>query len=475
MVKRPPNLVFVFPDQMRGSALGFAGEEPVLTPVLDQFARQSLYLPNAISNYPVCSPYRGMLMTGMYPFSNQVISNCTDQTEPFGVELQQSDRCWSDLLKEQGYSLGYIGKWHLESPRPPYIQCRNNIEDDVRWNEWTPPHRRHGFDYWMAYNTYDYHMHPMYWSTDAPREGFHFVQQWGPEYETDLAVKYIRNEGGTFRDAERPFALVVSMNPPHMPYEYVPETYVARYNHLSIHDLVKRPNIWPAGTWAGNYYRGNIRNYYAMITGVDEQFGRILQALDQQGLSEDTIVVFTSDHGNCLGIHDRISKMNAYEESLRVPFLIRWPGHIPCRQNSLIFSVPDIYPTLMDLMGFATEIPPQVEGDSFAPLFLGQEMPSPASPTARPPGAPYMQIPFDHPTQGERGLRTDQYTLVRRKVTGQRGIRIPTDAVMLFDNLSDPYQMENIAGQRPDVVATLTADLNAWLTRLKDPWGSKVF
>jgi arylsulfatase A-like enzyme len=457
MSNTSPNLLFVFPDQMRGSAMGFLGEEPVITPILDRFAKESLFLPNAVSNYPVCSPYRGMFMSGMYPFSNRVISNCADNTEPYGVELQVGDRCWSDILKDQGYSLGYIGKWHLESPRPPYIHCRINIENDTRLNEWTPPERRHGFDFWYAYGTYDYHMRPMYWRTHAGREKFHFVDQWGPEHEADLAIQYIENPDGALREPGKPFALVVSMNPPHMPYEYVPEKYVDAYDHLSVHDLSQRPTIPPEDSWGGYYYRNYIRKYYAMITGVDEQFGRILQTLEAQGLSQDTLVVFTSDHGNCLGIHDHISKGNAYEESLRVPFLIRWPGHIPSRQDPLLLSAPDIYPTLIELMGFGTLIPERVEGTSFARLFLGEEM-------VRPTSAPYMQIPYNRPSQGERGLRTGQHTLVRRRIDGK------PDEVSLFDNLSDPYQMENIAGLQPDLVAALTAEMQAWLTCIHDPW-----
>ena len=321
----PPNLLVVFPDQMRGQAMGFLGEEPVRTPALDQFASEGLVLDNASATYPVCSPYRGMLMTGKYPHANKVVSNCTNKTAPYGVELQEDDHCWSDLLKDRGYNLGYIGKWHLDSPREPYIDCANN-HGDTKWNEWCPPSRRHGFDFWYSYGTYDYHTRPMYWRNDAGRHEFHYVDQWGPEHEADLAIEYLRNEGCAYRDEDKPFGLVVSMNPPHMPYDLVPECYVEQYAAVSDDELCARPNIPPAGTEWGDYYRANIRNYFAMVTGVDCQFGRILEALDDAGLADDTIVVFTSDHGNCLGIHDEISKGNHYEESVRVPFIIRGRG-----------------------------------------------------------------------------------------------------------------------------------------------------
>ncbi len=125
---RPPNLVFVFPDQMRGQALGFLNEDPVLTPNLDRFAEESLVLTNAVSNYPVCSPYRAMLMTGKYAHANGVLSNCNSASAPFACELRRTDRCWSDVLKNHGYSLGYIGKWHLDAPHKPYVKCENNSD-----------------------------------------------------------------------------------------------------------------------------------------------------------------------------------------------------------------------------------------------------------------------------------------------------------------------------------------------------------
>ena len=212
---RRPNLLFVFPDQFRGSAMGFLGKEPVLTPRLDRFAGESLVLTSAVSNYPVCSPYRAMLMTGRWPHHNGVLENCTSNSEPYGCELRASDPCWSDLLHEQGYSLGYIGKWHLDSPRKPYVDCANN-KGATAWNEWCPPRRRHGFDHWYAYGTYDAHLRPMYWANDTPREQPLWIDQWGPEHEADQAIAYLRNEHGQ-RRADQPFALVVSMNPPHTP------------------------------------------------------------------------------------------------------------------------------------------------------------------------------------------------------------------------------------------------------------------
>lgn len=162
-----PNLVFIMADQWRGQAIGCLGLEPVQTPNLDRLASEGVYFTDAISSYPVSSPARGMLMTGMYPTNSKVTGNCNSATAPYHVELPTEARCWSDVLKDQGYELGYIGKWHLDAPHQPYIDTYNN-KGKIAWNEWCPKERRHGFSYWIAYGTYDYHLKPMYWDTVLP-------------------------------------------------------------------------------------------------------------------------------------------------------------------------------------------------------------------------------------------------------------------------------------------------------------------
>ncbi len=454
--KEPPNLVIVFPDQLRAQALGFMDMESVRTPNIDRFASQSLVLSQMVSNYPLCSPTRAMLMSGKYPQSNGVLSNCNSYSTPYGYELKTDERTWSDVLKEKGYSLGYIGKWHLDDPHEPYIDCANNAREP-KWNEWCPPERRHGFDFWYAYGTYDRHLRPMYWTTRAGRNGFHYVDQWGPEHEADLAIKYINNEGDSFRTTGKPFALVVAMNPPHMPYEAVPDRYKDLYKDIPVEDLCKQEDIPPPGTKWGDYYRKNIKNYYAMITGVDEQFGRILEAIEEAGLGKNTLVIFMSDHGNCLGMHDMISKNNYYEEAMRIPFIIRWPQNIPPRRDDLLMSVPDIYPTLLHLMGFEKDVPSDVEGTDYASVFLNVK-------GARPGSQFYIKVPVGHPELGIRGVRNQRYTLAI--TAGEDGSK----ETVLFDNRNDPYQMKNIAVDHPEVVREMKDRLGEWLSKTKDPW-----
>jgi len=455
--QKAPNLVFVFPDQMRGQALGFMGEDPVITPHLNRFAKESLVLTQAVANYPVCSPYRAMLMTGMYPHRNRVVGNCNSQTTPFGCELRESDRCWSDVLADADYSLGYIGKWHLDSPRAPYVDCENN-HGKTKWNEWCPPHRRHGFDFWYSYGTYDYHLNPMYWPNGADRNGFRFVDQWGPEHEADMAIRYLENRDGQYRDADKPFAMVVSMNPPHTPYDQHPKQYAEPYEGMTSRDLIVRPNVDTSGeTKMSKHALKHTKDYFACLTGVDDQFGRILKAIDETGLREDTIVVFTSDHGDCVGTHDQITKNNPFEESMRVPFLIRWPDRIAVRQDDLLISTTDIYPTLLEMMGLGDRIPRQVQGTSHAELILDGK-------GCRPSSQLYIRSVTGDPLRGLRGVRTVTHKLVYTVHHSER-------TVQLYDLKADPYEMGNVAETQPEVVRRLSAEeLYPWLEKIEDPW-----
>lgn len=449
-----PNLVFIMADQFRGDALGCMGKEPVRTPHLDKLASEGVIFTNAVSSYPVSSPARAMLMTGMYPINNQVTGNCNSETTPYGVELSQDARCWSDVLKDQGYQTAYIGKWHLDSPRKPYIDTYNN-RGKVAWNEWCEPSRRHGFDYWVAYGTYDNHLKPMYWNTTAPRDSFYYVDQWGPAYEADCAIEYMNSQ----RDGEKPFALVVSMNPPHTGYDLVPDNYKALYKDVDVEALCTRqPGLPAKGTPNGDLYRNCIRDYYACITGVDENVGRIVAALKANGQFDNTLFVFTSDHGICMGVHDEAGKDIYYEEAMRIPMIISYPAKLkPRKEDKLMLAFADLYPSLLSLMGFQKEIPGEVQTlDLASEIVSGKERKDLAQ--------PYYFVNFDNHATGYRGLRTNIYTYATHATNGV------IDEVILFDRVKDPYQLKNIASQNPQIIQQLKKQLKEWLTKTKDPF-----
>lgn len=467
---KAPNLVFVFPDQFRPQALGFRGEDPTYTPHIDRFAGQSLVLDQAVSNTPICSPFRAMLMTGNYYTKNNVPTNCVTGSA-YQPELRKDDVCFTDVLHRSGYHQAYFGKWHLEYPRPPYVPSGNNNPAKNRcWEDWTPPERRHSVDIWHAYNTWDDHFHPHYWTNESTRDSRLEISQWSPIHEADCAIEYIENRGD-IRPADQPFACFVSMNPPHTPYSYVPDRYREPYRDMPFEKLCNRPNVKP-GSQGEKIAQGNLADYFACVTGVDEQFGRILAAIDRAGVADDTIVVFTSDHGNCVGCHNQPTKGNSYEESFRIPMIVRYPGLLRPRTDGLLISAPDIYPTLTGMLGTAGK-QPVTQGVDYSDLLLEREPANGTNPVERPEAAIFAMAhgggerrANDDLTDGRRGVRTSRYTLdMNKNKDGEI-----TD-VKLFDNQEDPYQLTNIAADRPAVVASLVEDhLTPRLTEIDDPW-----
>jgi len=459
-----PNLIILIADQWRGQALGFLHEDPVETPELDSLANHGVVLKNFISNYPVCSPARAMLMSGEYPFTNHVYGNCRtyDGDLSYNIELSPKTICWSDVLRDNGYSLGYIGKWHLTAPHSPYILTYNN-EGKEKWNEWTPPDQRHGFEFWYSYGTYDRHLYPMYWTTNAARDDFHYVNAWEPQNDVDTAIAFIENQNGAYRKAGAPFGLVVSMNPPHTMYRQVPETYYDLYKNIAIDSFLRDPDIPPAGTSMGNAYREDVKHYFAAITGDDQQIGRLLSVVRDRGLADNTIILFISDHGDCLGKHGQITKNNLYEESLRVPFILYWNGHIKCRIDSeCLMSYPDIYPTLLDLMGFKSQIPTAVQGKSYASYLLTGR--------GKHPESQYFMGNVQAPdsASGFRGVRTEEYKLAYQRTSNNKIEKF------LFDLKTDPFELHNLYGMIPRITDSLKNQLVKWLYYTNDPFLDKV-
>ena len=454
--QKKPNLLIIIADQWRGQAIGFLGKEKVKTPFIDSFSKQSLVLTQMISNFPLCSPARAMLMTGNWPFKNHVYTNVNSASTPFGVQLSADAVCWSDVLKKDGYSNGYIGKWHLDSPHPPYVPTSNNKK--VAWNEWTSFERRHGFDYWYAYGTYDIHDKPMYWGTKDSRDSFHYVNQWGPEHEADKAIDFFDNKDNV-RNSNAPFALVVSMNPPHSEYKTVPKKYLTPYNDVPLDSLITDANIPPAQTEMGEEYRKNIKYYYANITGVDVQINRIIEGLKKDKLIDNTIVIIMADHGNCLGKHEEVSKNNIFEESLRIPFIVYWKGHIKERiDTAFLGSLPDIYPTLLDLMGEKQLIPKDIDGTSYAKYFKNGTGSIPSEQFIL--GA--IMSNNAKKNTGFRGIRTANYTLAFQQ--NKDGTQEP----FFYAIKNDPFELNNLYIKDDKDVIQLRKQLEDWLKKTDD-------
>ena len=392
-----PNVVYVFADQWRAQATGYSGDVNVKTPHLDRLAAQSLNLTHAVAGMPVCTPARAILLTGQRALTHGVFVNDI-QLDPESVSLAK-------VFKSAGYDTAYIGKWHIDG------RGRSN---------YIPPERRQGFDYWKVLEcTHDYNDSHYYANANDTRsrwEGYDAIAQ------THDAQRYIRE-----RDRENPFLLVLSWGPPHNPYDTAPEEFAHLYDPDNIQLC---PNV-PADV--ADEARQWLAGYYAHCSALDACAGDLLATLDQEGIAEDTLFIFTSDHGDMLGSQGLVRKQKPWDESIRVPFLLRYPARFgrQGREIDALLDAPDIMPTLLGLCDLP--IPDAVEGLDFTPCLEGGEDPSGGVALL----ACYHPFGEWHRDNGGcefRGLRTRHYTYVRT-------LKGPW---LLYDNTSDPYQLENL-------------------------------
>ena len=424
-----PNVVFLLTDQWRLQALGYAGNRQAHTPNIDRLAGESLNFKHAISGYSVCCPWRASFLTGQYPLTHGVIVNDVPISgDPVGL---------GDAFKQAGYNTAYIGKWHVDGRgRKLYI----------------PPERRLGFDYFKALEcTHDYNQ-SAYYDNDDPAMRF-----WGGYdvfAQTADAQDYIRSQS-----AEKPFMLVLSWGPPHNPYETAPQEYRDLYNPGEIE---LRPNVPLA---MADEAREWLAGYYAHCSAIDKSVGDIMLTLDERGLSEDTVLVFASDHGDMLGSQGWTRKQKPWEESIRVPFLLRYPAKYGPESRAVepFLNAHDIMPTLLGLCGLP--IPESVEGRDVSPALAGETIESDSRMDAGGAGAllacfhPFGE--WSRPVGGHeyRGLRTARYTYCRRL----------DGPWLLYDNDSDPFQLDNLVGN--ERYAEIQAELEALLQRELDAIG----
>ncbi|MHC4995670.1 MAG: sulfatase family protein [Planctomycetota bacterium] len=383
---RKPNIVFLFADQMAGYCMGCAGDDQAITPHLDRLAGEGVRVSNMIAAQPVCTPYRAQLMTGKYGHTTGVVHN--------DIKLPNEETCVAELMSEAGYQTGYIGKWHLAGHRQNPVDMAD----------------RQGWDYWAVRNCSHAHMNPEYWLNDSDESIK--VDGWEPDVQTDLAVDYIKEH------RDEPFCLYVSYGPPHNPYKAPPE-YVARYDDV---DLKLRAN---APVTEKN--RKDQLQYYAMVTSLDDCVGRIDAALKEAGVVEDTVLIFTADHGDMLGSQGHKLKQRPWEESINVPFVLRYPRKVEGgRDRDWIVSSVDLMPTLL---GFCCVDPPRgVQGVDQSGLFIedGGEL--------REDAFLFNVHNGGGPGCDWRGIRTKRWSYA---------YHMEGDWI-LYDLKNDPYQLKNL-------------------------------
>jgi arylsulfatase A-like enzyme len=395
---RPPNVVFVFSDEHRWQSMAHTELPEVYTPNMTRLAAQGTEFTRCISNYPVCSPYRAMMMTGRWPYEQGVIDN--------NIALSPEHMTIGKAFQQSGYDTGYIGKWHLVGTRAEPF----------------------GFDHSLIWERTNAHWdESIYYPADGDP-----VQPKGynATLMTDQALEYMRAH------QNEPFFLMLSLNPPHANFLDAPDPKLALYPEGSLPrrpntsgldpELGEEGNVLKANDWA--HYRG----YHAHISAIDDELGRVMAALDELGIADDTILIYTSDHGSMFGSHGVGSKRQPFEESIRVPFIVRWPGNIPSGEKvEALFGTIDLCPTLCALAGIA--VPEDFQGQDFSGHVLRGDGPAPESQFIMHIAKENASGGNEHPAPIFRGVRGPRYTYA---VLAEGG-------GMLFDNETDPFQMNN--------------------------------
>lgn len=395
-----PNVVYLLTDQWRASAFGYSGDPNVKTPNIDRFATEAINFSNAVSVSPVCTPHRAALLTGRYPTSTGMFLN--------DLYLPDEELCMAEIFKAEGYKTGFLGKWHLDGHGR-----LNNVA----------PERRQGFDYWKALEcSHNYNKMP-YYDNDDPE-----IKYW-PDYSPFAIVADANKYMAEQAQNDQPFLLVLSIATPHFPHHSAPQKYKDLYPEEGI---ILAPNV--SDDWKDRA-RQELQGYYAHCTATDEAIGSILDQIKALNLSENTIIIFSADHGEIMGAHGirPFTKQLAWDESIKVPFLIKYPA-IGENKGAIVnapINTPDILPSLLTLADI--DIPQSIEGEDLSRLI---KSPDPEVDRA----VLVMNLcPFtsEYKYPEYRAIRTKQYTYARTL----------EGASKFFDNKQDPYQMNNLVNQ----------------------------
>ena len=324
------NILFIFSDQHRACDLNCYGNEQIISPNFDKLSRNSLQFFNCISNTPVCVPVRGSILTGYHPNNHKALTN--------DLPIDDKIKSIASILNENNYHTGYIGKWHLGSiPRNRFIH----------------KHERMGFQEWKVANcTHDYNN--SYYFDENNR--YHKIKGYESNYQTDLSIDFIERN----YKSEKPWALYLSWGPPHNPYDTAPQKYKKLYENtnITLRENVKdysiinvKENIRYNKTDIANSYKG----YYSHITALDFCLGRLINKLEELNIFENTLIVYTSDHGDLLGSHGYINKQQPWYESINVPLLISLPEKIHPGKTDEVISLTDLPCTILGMVGLKFE------------------------------------------------------------------------------------------------------------------------
>lgn len=450
-----PNILFIMSDDHAAHALSCYGSRINTTPHMDRIAASGMRLDNCFCTNSICSPSRASILAGTYSHVNGVLT--------LNDRFDGRQQTFPKLLQAAGYQTAVIGKWHLG---------HGGVHDPT------------GFDYWCVLPGQGKYHDPDMYELGEQR----LFPGYATDVITDLSLDWLRR-----RDPDQPFCLLVHHKAPHRPwepdakhadlYEDVeipePETFHDDYRHraraasaarmrvdrdLNDRDTKRPPpsDLSPAEVKRWKYQR-YIKDYLRCVASVDDSVGRLLDYLEEQRLAEDTVVVYTSDQGFFLGDHGWYDKRFFYEESLRMPFLIRYPREIPAGSvDGHIVLNTDFAPTLLDYAGLP--VPADMQGRSFRAIPRGAAQGAPASDWRPAMYYRYFMHLAHHNVFAHYGIRTDRYKLIYYY---EREPEPPEWE--LFDLQQDPQELHSVYDHSDyqDVVR----ELKAQLRRLREELG----
>ena len=452
MQNSKPNLVYVFADQLRYASLGYNGDENAKTPNIDKIADECEIVDNCVSGHPVCAPYRASLFTGKYTTSTGMVIN--------EIRIGTKHKTFADVLNNHGYETCYIGKWHLYAN-----QLGNHY--DVK-NSFVPKGRdRLGFNDTFAH----YNFHHEYY---APKAYYHldsnekiYCKGYEPKFMTDYAIDNLER----LSKGEKPFAMFLSLGTPHDPWikENVPYEYLERFKDRTFSYPVnyEDKNDPHADMWARLSPKERkelpewMRVYYAMVSELDENIGRIYKKIEDLGILDNTVFVFTSDHGEMFGAHGRRAKNIFYDEAVRVPFLIKYGDSLKKGRKDFCFNTVDIMPSLLSLMGM--ECPSQVQGMNLSECIKGNaDNDSGSLMMGTGPTAIYGNG-FEW-----RAIRNKRFTYAVYRRDKKE---------FLFDNIEDKYQMNNLCDNPEylEIKEKLKTEMHDEMKRIGDDFHSNMW
>ena len=445
----PPNIIFIMTDDQRQDAMSAYGNPVLKTPNMDRIAAEGIRFSEMFVTNSLCAPSRVSFLTGLYSHAHGVWTNGDGPQFYNGPGIRAEQRTFVQILRDAGYYTGLAGKWHLKS-------------------------QPSGFDEWVIFPWQGEYIDP-----ELIAEGTHLkMRGHADDVVGDQALEFLRH-----RPRNRPFCLLYQFKSPHRPWIPAPrhqrafadarvpvpptldedlsgKPQAVRSAEMHLADLPDYRERVPAGLPREERLRRNhdlmVKEYYRVLLSVDENVGRVLDFLDENGLRENTIVVYTSDNGFLLGEHGLYDKRLMYEPSIRVPLAIRYPAKIRAGmvdRSHMVLNV-DVAPTLLELAG--VPVPLGLHGRSLMPLLAGTEVPWRDAFLYE-----YFEYPAGHCAKKHRGVRTTRWKLVH--------FFEQPEEWELYDLASDPHETRNLAASRAH--AKTLSDLKDRLAALRGELG----